>query len=343
MKNRTNTIITFTVIAIIFVALSLNFTLKNHIAQNDHSTVGNTAGNLNNSGLFCESDGTVYFSNAYDSGTLYAMNSDESNIRKLSDAAVESLNVAGKYLYYYQMNSTAASSLGFIVKVNGVYRSNLNGENVLCLRKDPAGIISISGNNVYFQHYDKSYGLHLFKIGTNKRNEKEVAASAYNPSCVVNGTIYFNGMDDDHFLYSLDTNTDIISTVWKYDVWNPIVQGDYVYFMDIHNDYQLCRYPLAGGDMEVLSADRLDSFNVCDNYIYYQKSDSSAPALKRIHLDGSDEEVVDDGIFNKINITSNYVYYSGYENDTPVYRTPTEGSVNVTEFQSALTAAMGNL
>lgn len=36
-------------------------------------TVGNTAGNLNNSGYFCEYDGTVYFANAYDSNTLYSM------------------------------------------------------------------------------------------------------------------------------------------------------------------------------------------------------------------------------------------------------------------------------
>ena len=52
--------------------------------MNPPGTVGNTAGNLYNSGLFCEYDGTVYFSNAADNGALYSMNVDETEVKKLN-------------------------------------------------------------------------------------------------------------------------------------------------------------------------------------------------------------------------------------------------------------------
>ena len=40
---------------------------------------GNTAGNLYNAGLFCESDGEVFFSNTNDNGRLYAIDADHLN------------------------------------------------------------------------------------------------------------------------------------------------------------------------------------------------------------------------------------------------------------------------
>ena len=58
--------ITAVAIAVLFLgAVSFLFTLSRRIAMNPAGTVGNTAGNLNNDGLFCEYDGTVYFLNPY--------------------------------------------------------------------------------------------------------------------------------------------------------------------------------------------------------------------------------------------------------------------------------------
>ena len=45
-------------------------------------------------GLFCESDGVIYFSNPYDEGMLYSMSSDMEKVKKLSDDNVSYLNVA---------------------------------------------------------------------------------------------------------------------------------------------------------------------------------------------------------------------------------------------------------
>ena len=96
------------VCAVVFVLAAL-FTiaiLTGKIPMNDPYTVGNTAGNLNNGGLFCESDGRVYFANAYDNNALYSMNADETDVVKLNSNSVASINAGGDYLYYYMESGT---------------------------------------------------------------------------------------------------------------------------------------------------------------------------------------------------------------------------------------------
>ena len=77
LKNILIIIITF----VILTALIVLVIMSGRIPLNDENTVGNTAGNLNNKGYFCEYDGRVYFANAYDNYSLYSMNPDESDVK----------------------------------------------------------------------------------------------------------------------------------------------------------------------------------------------------------------------------------------------------------------------
>ncbi len=74
---------------------------------------GNTAGNLYNAGLFCESDGEVFFSNTNDNGRLYAMNIDGSNIHKLSNDTAMYINADKNYVYYVRNNNQKITSQTF--------------------------------------------------------------------------------------------------------------------------------------------------------------------------------------------------------------------------------------
>ena len=110
--------------------------------------------------------------------------------------------------------------------------------------------------------------------------------------------------------------------------------------MDVANNYRLCRYFPVENSIEVLTEDRVDCFNVYGDYIYYQKNSQSEPALKRMYIDGSGNEVVASGNYTNINMTADYVYFTVFGSDTPMYRTPTMGPVNVTVFDAAETAAI---
>lgn len=324
------------ILAIVFILVS---ELSGRIPSNDPSVIGNTAGNLNNGGLFAESDGKVYFSNAYDNGCLYSMNADETDLKKLSNEPVNSINVSGNFLYYYMNSQDGGSGLGFVVRTYGIYRSKTNGKDTQCLDRTASINMLLTGDYLYYQRYNNKDFTKLYKIKTDKSEKTLVSDVIINPSACNNGIIYFSGTGKDHYLYALDTRTDTISTVFQGNLCFPSYHQGYIYYMDISSDYRLCRYSLSENTVEILTNDRVDTFNVGDSFIYYQKNSVSDPALMRMRLDGSNPEIIAPGNYENINLTSSYVYFNAFGENTPVYHMPVNGSVNVTGFTVALDAA----
>ncbi|MCI6551931.1 MAG: DUF5050 domain-containing protein [Lachnospiraceae bacterium] len=343
-KTGRNTVIILVLICIAATAAFIYSLLSQRVKLNDGYAVGNTAGNLNNNGLFCESEGVVFFSNPYDNGCLYSMTPDETGFKKLTTASVSSINADSHYVYYYLDSSDSGRGLGYMQRTYGIYRSSFNGRDVECLKRGNAITLQLCGNYLYYQFFDNQNknGTQLFKIKIDKSEEARVTDYNVNPASCVNGLIYFNGTEDDHYLYSLNTAFDSVSLAWDGNVWNPVFENGYFYYMDIESDYRLCRYSPTDSTVEVLTDDRVDFFNVCGNYIYYQKSSEDAPALKRMYRDGSGTEVVAEGLYKNINATSRYVYFTGIYSDSPMYRTPLNGSVQVSTFDAAEAAAREN-
>lgn len=346
MTSTRKNILIFSITGVIIILLFLLAFLSSRVTMNDEYVSGNTAGNLNNGGYFCEADGRVYFANAYDNNALYSMNPDETDIQKLNNSSVSSINAAGKYLYFAMTSGSSKSGgdgLGYMMQTSGIYRSNLKGKSVVGLDRCHIVSMQLCGNYLYYEKYDNNAGTSLEKIKIDRTDKQTIANEIINPNCYVNGRIYYQGTAKDHYLHALDVSTDTDSVVWEGNIWNPIVQDGYVYYMDVSENYRLCRYSLSGNTVEVLTNDRIDMFNVYGNYIYYQVSSTDAPALKRMYIDGSSQELVREGVFQNINITSSYVYFNGFNEPVPVYKTSTFGPVNVTTFEAAKQAALENI
>lgn len=335
---------TLIIIAIVLALVCMFFISRQSkkIPANSPDTLGNNGSNLINGGLFCEDDGKVYFSNSYDSGSLYSMNVDETDMRKIIGGDIKSINAGGKYLYYYLNNSSTSTGLGFVRRVMGVYRITKTGKNVTTLNRNPAGVVTLYGNTLYFQHYDNKQGMNLCSMDTRGDNLKTLLPTFANPACIYGGKIYYNDTTETHFLYTMDTMTLVPDVLVKYNMWNPIRKDNYIYFMDMTENYRMCRYSLEDEVVEILSSDRVDTFNVTDEYVYYQKNSETEPALMRVTLDGSVLEKVADGNFTALNATSRYLYFKAFDDDFTTYRTPVSGDVSISEFTAALFAAGDN-
>lgn len=320
-------------IILIVIAILVFFSFwKKHIPSNPEGTIGNTAGNLINNGLFCESEGKVYFANPYDEDYLYVMNPDETQVEKISSMGVSSINAGGDFLYFYQKSAGSGSGLGYVLKTVGLYRMKKDGSAATCLKRDPAGIITLINNDLYYQHYTNKTGTYLDRMSIDKSSEETLFQSMISPASTAGGVIYYTNPEDYHYLYAYDTITGTNSLFWQHRVWNPVYYGNYIYFMDMETDYELHRYDPYTGENQVLTTDRVDTFNVYGDMIYYQRSSQTEPALVRMRTDGSDMEIVARGVFQNINITSNYVYFNEYDLPAPVYHQSTFGPVLVGQF-----------
>lgn len=338
MGKKIKVIIVVAAIALVVITLGIISALNDKVKMNPSGTVGNTAGNLNNGGLFCETEGKVYFSNAYDNGTLYRMNPDGTDIERMLAAKAKFICADGNYIYYYQQSASGKAGLGYILSTSGMFRGDRNLKNVESLSDSVIYDMQLVDNHVYYTTTGDN-GPEFRKVKIDKSEDKLLDLFPINPSCAANGVIYYNGLDTNHYLYAMDPNSNASSVVWEGNLWDPIYDNGYIYYMDVENDYRLCRYSLANEQVEILTHDRIDCYNVGGGYIYYQTNSDTAPALKKMNVDGSNAEIVAAGNYTAINMTSRYVYFKMFDTETPIYQVPL-GSASASTFDAAMAAAM---
>ena len=337
MNTKQKRIIIGVLAALVIVSLLVVLAYSQRVSMNPDGTVGNTAGNINNSGLFCEYNGKVYFSNSYDGGSLFVMNPDETELRRLNYLNVQNILAGGKYLYYFQTGSTSSSSLGQVKGLTSFARCKLNGKSEISLTRDVVTSAQLVDNYLYMLTATDA-GPSFYKMKIDKSDKTELANVAINPACAQDGIIYYNGVESDHYLYALRTSNDSVSEVWAGNLWYPILYGDYVYYMDVENNYRLCRYSVSQNVIEVLTNDRVDCFNVGSGYIYYQKNSSSDPQLICMRTDGTDAMTVASGTFTNINMTSQYVYFQAFDDNTTTYHSSIGSGIS-SSFNAAMQAA----
>ena len=90
--------------------------------------------------------------------------------------------------------------------------------------------------------------------------------------------------------------------------------------------------------MEVLTEERIDSFNVGYGYVYYQVNGEEA-CLKCMRDDGSDSWVIAEGNYTAIHMTSQYVYFQMFGETSTWYHSPL-GTWTYSSFDGAREAAL---
>jgi len=331
-------IIILIVIIVVSVGLIIYYNKLNKIVYNEMSSAnGNTPGNLQNGGYFCELDNTVYFRNPFDKGRLYAMDSNGENVRKLNGETVSSINAYGKYLYFSKNNLTSTkSTAAFRGTLFSAMRSNLDGKNVVSLSSDYSGVLTLVGNKVFFQHYESNDEQQtlgsLYSVGIDKADLHEVVKSDISPAGVFGTYIFYAGVEGDHNIYRLNTLTDSSTLFYEGNCYMCIPDGHYLYFLDADDGYKLKRTSSSSSksEAETVISERVATYNVSSNYIYFQIDDDKGK-LCRIGKNkiGEEYDVITTGHYEKINVTSKFVYFYKVNNDTDAYRVPTTGAAKI--------------
>lgn len=293
------------------------------VLYNDSYVNGNSAGNLYNNGMFCESNGSVFFANPSDEYKLYVMDADGSNVKKICEDSVAYINADEHYVYYTRASSGANTAFSFLhINTYSLCRIRRDGRGEIKILDDaPCIYASLVGNYIYYLHYDTEEATTMYKVKLDGEDQKQISTSPYFTCSTNRQYIYYNGLTNDHNVYRFDTTNDTQSLLYQGNCWMPTVVNDSVlYFIDCENNYKLARVDLATGEKVILCEDRVDCYNVSGNYIYFQRNSDDA-ALCRINTDGSNYTEIKSGVFNEINVTSKYVYFSDFFSDV-VYRCP---------------------
>jgi hypothetical protein len=302
---------------------------------NDEEEVGNTAGNIYNGGLFCENEGKIYFSNDAADGSLYVMNSDCSNIKELYDDKSVYINVDENYVYYVRANNTRENKSGnFLMFYNtGVFRINQNGSGFKAITGDPGAYLMLKGNNIFFQRYDVSVGLYLYKYQIDGSMERLLLEDAVVPATVIDNSLYYVGYSKDHDINALDLESFTTHPVYSGLFAYPIFMGDYIYYIDLADGYHIYRMNRDGTNKILLVDEQCFTYNITNTgkYLYYQVDDAKNNHIGRLNLETMEQETLLDGNYKQIHVTDNYVFFKDFDN-TNTYIMSADGGPDVSTF-----------
>ena len=336
-KAQIITIIIAVIVILNVAVLTIYSKMSQTVPDNPVGTIGNTAGNLNNGGYFCESDdGYVYFCNTHDGHSLYRMRPDQSDQSLISKYPAAYINSAGKYIYFYYDDMGESKFMGISGRMNGIYRVNpLHGRDVKCLDRCVSGIVSLSDNNLYYQHYDNNEGMTLYTSDLNGKEKFQCLKEIVNPACIINSRIYYPDQENMFRLNVTSPLSQSSAPCLDERMYNPTPLGGWIYYMNVDDDYKLYRFETSSGTRQKITNDRVDTFNVYGDVIYYQKNSTTDPKLIRIHTDGSGSEVVAEGNYTGIECTSTFTYFRDFDSDN-FYYTSTLGGIYVEQFNPSV-------
>lgn len=313
------------IIAVIITALGLFSYFTNRIETNPANATGNTAGNLLNGGKFCEYNGVIYFSNPYDMGRLYSMNSDCTKVTKLTDDCVNSINAYGKHLYYLRNNRNTANQQSIISQgqMYAVVRYRLSNGNIKALATGYSTDLSLSGNTLIYNTAVDGMDV-TATVQIDGSDKKVIADINVNNASIVDNFIYFSSNYDKHEVYTMSVNSGTTHLYLDSNTYMASRTEDALYYIDLDNDYALTKIDLKTNLRSVITTDHVVLYNVYDNVIFYQKENDTHEVV-RINTDGTNRSVIYTGDVSSISCTSRYTFLQKFGSNT-LYRIQTFGT-----------------
>lgn len=274
----------------------------------DYNNPCNSSGNIINSGIVCESDGYIYFtdgeglykrstegapyikicddkalyinvsnnsifySNCSDNRCIYSINTDGTDRRKITEDSADFITVSDGWIYYTNSDDLK------------LYRINTDGTEKISISDDKSSFLNIYGNWLYYiteGEQNKAYRINLETMV-----KEELPVNNVSSIDVSDGYIYYISADDNFCLYKIELNLmDKPLKLTNYGVKYINVSGDWIYFADNKNG-AIHRMKTDGrSDME-LNTDNSSCINIAGGFIYYYNF-NSWPEIYSMKVDGS--------------------------------------------------------
>lgn len=309
------------------IAVSINFMQRT--VPNAPDALGNTACNLYNGGFFCSDGEQIYFSNFRDNGALYSMRLAEDgtpgSFKKLHNDMPGYLNATSHYLVYARLNyKRDGGGMSVLDYTNtGLFRINKkDGKGTRMIYSDPVGLAALYGNDIYYQHYDKTDGIDLYHATLDCETNEFVADSTLIPGSIAGGILYYAGVDRDHFIYQMPVgNYNASQVVYQGNCYQPAQIGTSIYFLSLSNDYSIARVDAYGNNPTLLVQERCSSWNVSqdESWVIYQVDNRERNRLECLNLNTLETSVIAEGNYCNIHIVDGFVFYQDFNGVNQYY------------------------
>ena len=292
--------------------------------------VGNTSGNLNNSGFSVEMNGWVYYLGLKDSNTdgIYKVKANGDKKEKVSSDYGLYLNKSGNYIYYLDRTTSDYN----------IVRMKTNGEDkkILVDTVDTEKI-TVVNNWIYYFKDAKFY-----KVKTNGKNKQVLSEKVIDNYEIVGKWIYYSYINNGKYIIAkMKTNGEDNTKIDTDAARTFFVKGNTIYYIyenynedDLKYYYELYKIKTNGKNKEKITdledGINLSSMNFDGNKIFYTKNDENNNlCIYSIELNGKNETKITEiqAYSTIINLHNGWIYYTDINDngDSQMYRIKING------------------
>ena len=291
--------------------------LTNKVYKSAAGTIGNTAGNLYNGGLFCENGGRIYFSNPNDDYTLYSMNLEFGDYKKLYNDYARYINVDENYVFYTRKNNMKENPTQsvFIFYSTGVFRIRKNGTNLQMISSDPSGSLLLYDNQLYYQVY-KDNALTLHRIDIDKENDKKLFSDDTPVVSDFDGRLYYSGALSDQNIHYLNPNGNQTVAI-ETKAYLPIAMEEGIFYISTQNGYNIYLADYEDKERKLIVNRPCSWYNITSDgrYVFYNCDEKDDSAIYMLDRENGEETKILEGNFKWLNIAGGYCFFFDFFNE----------------------------
>lgn len=286
--------------------------------DNTKETRGNTESSLLNGGFVGASDGWIYVS--YYKDGLWKISDDGTKKLKISDTAVNSINIVGEWIYY--SNSVFSNE----DEKSRLFKMKTDGSSKEKITKVMTEFVSVVDDWIYYVNIDDNR--RPYKMLLDGRANQKISDKSVESMTVEDGWIYFVMTDS---ICKMRTNGTDFKTICK-DLGENIVMskmGNSLYYTsdETYGMYKINKYGIGKKQMVDDFVINISSY---DGYVYYIDDINN---LYKVKEDGTEKKKIVGNISGVIHALGDWVYYTAYLSDNTAadvareYRVKTDGTL----------------
>lgn len=225
-------------------------------------------------------NGRLLYVRLDDGDSLWSMNLDGSDPKKLYDASVWCVNVVDAYIYFVE------GSTGF----GPVRRMNADGSGLKTLVKDTVTNVSVSGGYLY---YLRDYGdaLSGFCRQSLRSGKVERLSGSFALQLNVGDEwLYFLDVYDEPGVYRMPLDGGERERITPRAAYGLNLSNGVLYYNDFDSGTGVYAYDLAAGQERCLYEGQASECSIVDGYVYFCGEDS---VLLRIPVGGGEAEALE--------------------------------------------------
>lgn len=223
-------------------------------------------------------DGWIYYSNFSDGHKLYKIRTDGTERTRLTNCMTRSVTVTGNVIYYINWDNRDEETVNMLMSIG------TDGTNNIRLADIPFSSVVTDGEYIYGESPVGGSIFPVFKMNMDGKSIKQLTEGQYAHFINVTGRYIFYWSVNEYRLRRMnrDGTDNVVITDFNVDYVN--ADDDYVYFLNVSDNYNIYRADHDGSGLLKLSDIKADepgmpSYNptalhVIDGYVFYRAFDS---------------------------------------------------------------------